>query len=227
MMIENLEDIETQARAWCTGRHPDASLQHHAAFVNSVTYAITRFTGRFGGPSVREHAANAALNESEVTDWSQCPREGLYVFLEPMIYGPISDSHIRTWIAMKDICFDDDPADVEALKDSAIKGETRYEHMRIYAQTVRKIRIAAAMCNESLVEAMERLANKELARLRYGAAEKRYRTFDEVKEEHFRNHPDEIDGYITAIFEEYAEDKDIATLLASLRVISHIKGVAL
>ena len=51
------------------------------------------------------------------------------------------------------------------------------------------------------------------------------RSFREVEEEYFRTHPEEIDSYLAMIFEEYAQDRDIASLLASLRVISRVKGV--
>jgi probable addiction module antidote protein len=54
-----------------------------------------------------------------------------------------------------------------------------------------------------------------------------YRTIDEILEEYLRNHPDEIDDYITDLFEEYAQNGGIATLLTSLRIISRIKGVSL
>jgi probable addiction module antidote protein len=53
-----------------------------------------------------------------------------------------------------------------------------------------------------------------------------YRTIDDIKEEYLRNHPEEIDDYITEIFEAYAQDGDIAPLLSSLRVISRVKGVS-
>ncbi|MDQ2904370.1 MAG: addiction module antidote protein [Ktedonobacteraceae bacterium] len=53
-----------------------------------------------------------------------------------------------------------------------------------------------------------------------------YRTIDDITEEYLRNHPDEIDVFITELFEEYAQDRDIATLLSSLRVISRVKGVS-
>jgi probable addiction module antidote protein len=52
-----------------------------------------------------------------------------------------------------------------------------------------------------------------------------YRTFGEVEEEYLRDHPEEIDDYITIIFEEYARDNDTGALLSSLRRISRVKGV--
>lgn len=52
-----------------------------------------------------------------------------------------------------------------------------------------------------------------------------YRTFDEWKDEYFREHPEELDGFITTIFEEYANDGDIGAFLASLRTVSRVKGI--
>jgi len=53
-----------------------------------------------------------------------------------------------------------------------------------------------------------------------------YRNIDDITEEYLRDHPDEIDDYLTELFEEYAQDGDIAALLSSLRVVSRIKGVS-
>ena len=53
-----------------------------------------------------------------------------------------------------------------------------------------------------------------------------YRTIDDITEEYLRNRPDEIDEFITIIFDEYAQDGDIATLLSCLRVVSRVKGVS-
>ena len=53
-----------------------------------------------------------------------------------------------------------------------------------------------------------------------------YRTIDDITEQYLCDHPDEINDYITELFEEYAQDGDIATLLSSLRVISRVKGVS-
>ncbi len=53
-----------------------------------------------------------------------------------------------------------------------------------------------------------------------------YRTLAEVEEAYLRDHPDEVDDYITIIFDEYAESGDTASLLSSLRIISRVKGVS-
>lgn len=53
-----------------------------------------------------------------------------------------------------------------------------------------------------------------------------YRTIGEVEEEYLCNHPDEVDDYIAILFDEYAENGDTASLMASLRVVSRVKGVS-
>lgn len=52
------------------------------------------------------------------------------------------------------------------------------------------------------------------------------RTLNEIEAEYLQNHPEEIDTYISDIFEEYANDGDTASLLASLRVVAKVKGVS-
>ena len=54
---------------------------------------------------------------------------------------------------------------------------------------------------------------------------RKYRTFDDVEEEYFRRHPEEIDDYLTIIFEEYAKDDNIGALLSSLRTVGRAEGV--
>jgi len=53
----------------------------------------------------------------------------------------------------------------------------------------------------------------------------RYRSFSDVEESYFRDHPEEIGDYITLMFEEYAKDGDTGALLSSLRVLSRVKGI--
>lgn len=53
----------------------------------------------------------------------------------------------------------------------------------------------------------------------------KYRKIGEIEEEYLRNHPEEIDDYVTILFDEYAEHLDSAVLLSSLRVVSRVKGV--
>lgn len=53
----------------------------------------------------------------------------------------------------------------------------------------------------------------------------KYRSFSEVEESWFRDHPEEVDDYINLVFEEYAKDGDTGALLSSLRVLSRVKDV--
>jgi len=55
---------------------------------------------------------------------------------------------------------------------------------------------------------------------------RKYRTFDQVEEEYYREHPEEIDSFLTVTFEEYAKDNDTGALLSALCMISRVKGVA-
>jgi DNA-binding phage protein len=54
----------------------------------------------------------------------------------------------------------------------------------------------------------------------------KYRTFDQVEEEYYREHPEEIDSFLTVTFEEYAKDNDTGALFSALCMISRVKGVA-
>ncbi|KYC35839.1 addiction module antidote protein [Scytonema hofmannii PCC 7110] len=53
-----------------------------------------------------------------------------------------------------------------------------------------------------------------------------FRTLDEFEEEYFRKHPEELDNYLTEIFQEYAKDNDSGALLASLRVVARVRGIS-
>ncbi len=52
-----------------------------------------------------------------------------------------------------------------------------------------------------------------------------YRTFTDVEESYFREHPEEIDDYIELRFEEYAKDGDTGALLSSMRVLGRAIGL--
>ena len=52
-----------------------------------------------------------------------------------------------------------------------------------------------------------------------------FRTLDEVTEEYFRDHPDEIDDYLIEIFQDFAEDNDTGVLLSSLRILARVRGI--
>lgn len=57
-------------------------------------------------------------------------------------------------------------------------------------------------------------------------AKRKLRTLDDVSEEYYREHPDEIEGYLKVCFEEYAKDGATSALLSSLRMIARVKGIS-
>lgn len=60
----------------------------------------------------------------------------------------------------------------------------------------------------------------------YTEAMTNLRTLDNLEEDYFRRHPQEVDAYLSEIFDEYAQDGNSASLLASLRVIAKVKGIS-
>ena len=52
---------------------------------------------------------------------------------------------------------------------------------------------------------------------------RKLRTLDEVTEGYFRDYPEEIDDYLTEIFQDFAKDNDTGVLLASLRVLARVR----
>ena len=58
-------------------------------------------------------------------------------------------------------------------------------------------------------------------------AKRKLRTFDQVEEEYYREHPDEIESYLKVSFEEYAKDGATSALLSSLRMVARVKGISM
>jgi hypothetical protein len=48
---------------------------------------------------------------------------------------------------------------------------------------------------------------------------RKLRTLDEVTEQYFRDHPDEIDDYLAEILQAYGKDPDSGALLAALHYL--------
>lgn len=162
MNIEHMHRVGQEARTWGQEHYPDASPQHHAAFANSVVYALFRMTGPYGGPSVREHIASALLN-NVLIEWQDVAREEVYLFLVSPCYGALTGDHLRFWMGEQKICHDDDPDDVRILQEQ----EKRYKFSttRVWTSTLDKMREVARLREESIVQAWDRLATDELARL--------------------------------------------------------------
>jgi probable addiction module antidote protein len=71
-----------------------------------------------------------------------------------------------------------------------------------------------------------RILNRPKSIGRSTKAMTRYRTLDNLEEEYFQTHPEEIDFYMIAIFEAFAKDGDSGAFLASLRTIARVKGIS-
>lgn len=54
----------------------------------------------------------------------------------------------------------------------------------------------------------------------------KYRSLQEVTVEYFVEHPEEIEGFLSEAFADYALDGDSATLLSTLRIIARVKGIS-
>lgn len=104
-------DALQQTRQLVEERRPDASPQKKAAFANSVAYLVTGWSGGFGGPSVREHAATRLYGSRKPYDF----QEAVDLLLDENgpIFGPLTSVHRACW--REEHCFDDDPSDVEQL----------------------------------------------------------------------------------------------------------------
>jgi hypothetical protein len=110
-MSKHAEALE-RAKALIEERKPEASPQKKAAFANSVAYLVTGWSGGYGGPSVREHAASYRfLGMAGRFSFDEAVR--VLIADDGPIFGPISDLHRQLWLT--EHCFDDDPADVEEL----------------------------------------------------------------------------------------------------------------
>jgi len=53
---------------------------------------------------------------------------------------------------------------------------------------------------------------------------RKFKTLDQYEIDYFREHREEIEEYLSVIFEEYAQDHDLGALLASLRAVNRAQG---
>ncbi len=114
-MIEKYSQILDSALEHGKTLHPDAPIEHHAAFANSVAYLVTGASGGYGGPSCREHAVSWALHGSRHSsiagEWEY---EKALQFAEPYCYGPLTELHYQC--AKSECCFHDSLEDIEQIK---------------------------------------------------------------------------------------------------------------
>lgn len=122
--------------------HPNAPIQHHAAYANSVAYLVTGASGGYGGPSCREHSVSWALSGAsgrqtqvetnlgvmtlQYPDGSLPPAghweyEKALDFANPLCYGELTKIHYECY--RYEHCFDDAPEDIEQIKKSLGESE--------------------------------------------------------------------------------------------------------
>lgn len=111
-MEEKFHEVLERALKIAQERQPKASPQKHAAFANAVTEAVTGWSGGYGGPSVREHAAARVCQHPTEFDAAV---EVLIADNGP-IFGPLTNLHTQCW--RDEHCFDDDPEDARILGGS-------------------------------------------------------------------------------------------------------------
>jgi len=93
-------------------RHPKAPEQHHAAFANSVAYAVTGSSGGFGGPSMREHWATRLASTARKR--GEIDFDAAVELVEVACYGPLT---VDIALALsREHCFDDAPGERELAR---------------------------------------------------------------------------------------------------------------
>lgn len=55
---------------------------------------------------------------------------------------------------------------------------------------------------------------------------RKLRSVEEVHADYLKAHPDDIDGFLTMAFEDYAQDGDSVVFLTQLRTIARAKGIS-
>jgi predicted transcriptional regulator len=135
---DSLMEVASAALQFAQTCWPAAHPARHAAFANSICALVCGFTGPYGGQSLREHAvsyASAGPGRDEqavqlkgmgltvmITPDQSLPERGqwdidrAYTFAAPIVFGPLTNLH--RWVAMSERCFNDDPTDLEALKET-------------------------------------------------------------------------------------------------------------
>lgn len=127
-----IEEIIKDACAWGEERYPNAAVQRHRAFINSVAYLVTGVSGKYGGPTIRQHCVALALagdgeNHFNGFFWIQLydervKRAGKWSFpeacqfAEPICYGKLPSIAKEFWKEHKHQCYDDDPLDLVELE---------------------------------------------------------------------------------------------------------------
>lgn len=134
-MFDNHSTILEKAKKEGERRHPEAPINHHCAFANSVAYLVTGMSGGYGGPSIREHAVSHSMRGAfgktagvqanlggltMIFPDGTLPHPGAWEYekaldwADSICYGEINYIHFNAW--RTEYCFDDSPQDIEACQ---------------------------------------------------------------------------------------------------------------
>lgn len=111
--MKNYDSILERAFEHGKSQHPDAPAEHHAAFANSVAYAMTGASGGYGGPSMREQLAGRLVVREFGTSANRCTFEQATELLDECCYGELTLQHA---LMLEEHCFGDAPGEVEEAK---------------------------------------------------------------------------------------------------------------
>jgi hypothetical protein len=112
--MRNIDIFYRKALVLGKKKHPSAPAEHHAAFANSVVYAIMARTYGAGGPSMREHLASRVIAQKFGAGANRCTFEQAAETLDDVCYGELTLQH--AWMLEEEYCFDDAPGEVEAAQ---------------------------------------------------------------------------------------------------------------
>lgn len=111
--MDQYDKILEDALAYGRTHAPSGGKYHMSAFANSVAYLCTGMSGGYGGPSVREHTVSYSLEGKLPSGEWEFKSACLHCF--PLCFGGLNQQHLNVWKELKELCFDDDPEDVEIL----------------------------------------------------------------------------------------------------------------
>lgn len=133
--MDNYKVLFDRAIAWAKENYSDSSIYHQAAFGNSVVYLCTGYSVSYGGgPSIREHLVSWSLAgdgtrgtietnlgsltvlypDGRITPPGSWEFTSACLYAAPICFGPLSS--LAKTIQQQEYCFDDDPNDLEKLK---------------------------------------------------------------------------------------------------------------
>jgi len=130
-----MEETLQRAMAWANTHYAHESMQHKAAFANSVAYLVTGISGGYGGPSLREHLVSWSLGTTGAVNIGgqamttitpgNLPLPGDWAFeaavahAAPLCFDPARKYlNLLIQIQEREYCFDDDPEDFKVLRGS-------------------------------------------------------------------------------------------------------------